>query len=91
MHQHTIQVWSLPALVIEQMLCRLLRKALRGWVLWWYHQASGMLIAARHRQLVAATALHALKQHAQQRRKKYTMWRAAARQRLHTVFTAFQR
>ena len=66
--------------------CRFLRKAVRGWVLWWYRQASGMLIAARHRQLLAATAVQALRQNVQQRNDKYALWRAAARQRLRMVF-----
>ncbi|KAL0048613.1 hypothetical protein WJX82_006990 [Trebouxia sp. C0006] len=70
---------------------RFLHKALRGWVLWWYRQASGMLIAARHRQLLAATAVHALQQHAQLRKTKYAMWRAAARQRLRTLFRRLHR
>jgi len=70
---------------------RFLHKAVRGWVLWWYRQASGMLIAARHRQLLAATAVHALQQHAQLRKTKYAMWRAAARQRLRTVFRGLHR
>lgn len=70
---------------------RFLHKALRGWVLWWYRQASGMLIAARHRQLLAATAVQAFHQHAQLRKTKYAMWRAAARQRLCTLFRGLHR
>ncbi|KAL0020042.1 hypothetical protein WJX77_006966 [Trebouxia sp. C0004] len=70
---------------------RFLHKAVRGWVLWWYRQASGMLIAARHRQLLAATAVHVLQQHTQLRKSKYAMWRAAARQRLRTVFRGLHR
>ncbi|KAA6428529.1 MAG: hypothetical protein FRX49_01405 [Trebouxia sp. A1-2] len=54
-------------------------------------QASGMLIAARHRQLLAATAVQAFHQHAQLRKTKYAMWRAAARQRLCTLFRGLHR
>lgn len=50
-----------------------------------------MLIAARHRQLLAATAVQVLQQHAQHRKEKYAMWRDADRQRLRSVLISFHR
>lgn len=73
------------------MLCRLLRQALKHWLRHWYCAASGKLIAARHCQLLTATAVHALRDYAQQQQAKYARWRAASQHKKHTAFKAFRR
>ena len=72
-------------------LCRLLRRALKHWLRHWYCAASGKLIAAHHRQLLTATAVHALRDYAQQQQAKYAQWRVASQHRKRSVFKALRR
>lgn len=65
--------------------------AIKAWVLVWYCQASGKLIAARHRRILAATAVQALAAHAQHCRRKYALMTTAARHWKQTVFRALFR
>ena len=62
--------------------CRLLQKALKGWIAHWQLSVLSKLLA---------TVVHALKEHAEQRRAKYASWRAAMQHRTRTVFRAFCR
>ena len=71
--------------------CRLVQTGVKAWVLFWYCQASGKLIAARHRRILAATAVQALAGHAQHCRKKYALLAAAARHWKRAAFRAFAR